>query len=551
MRKLTVLGLGVALLAAAGAALAAPGTDAAKADGVSSEVVSLRRLTQDEYRNSIADIFGPGIEIRGMFEPTIRVGGLQAASTAVLSVTPAGFESYTKMADSIAVQVTGEKLRDRLPCTPARAKAADDKCAGKILAHYGLLLFRRPLTDAELKSRITLAHTLAARQKNFYAGMRYGLASLIQAPDFLFRKEVAVPDAGGKDYTLEPYSRATRLSYLLWNSTPDAELLSAAQTGALSTEAGLKKQAGRLMASPRLEAGMRAFFNDMLELDTFDTVSKDSLLYPKWGVAIANSAKEETLKTVLDLTLTRDGDVRDLMTTRDTYINRNLAAVYRVPFPFNGDWVRYEFDPKAGRSGIITQVSMLAMFSHPGRSSPTKRGVALTDILLCEPTPNPPNNVDFSIINDTGGPLKTVRQRLMAHATNPVCASCHNHSDPVGLTLEGFDTIGGFRTTENGEVIDLKTRIRDTTINGAEDLGRYLHDNPKFTACLARKMFAYARGENTMRVRPNMFQAAYARFVDSGFHLRALLTGLAEGPELYSAPPPKPASGGGGKVSMH
>jgi hypothetical protein len=142
----------------------------------------------------------------------------------------------------------------------------------------------------------------------------------------------------------------------------------------------------------------------------------------------------------------KDGDMRDLMTTRKTYINRNLAAVYQLAFPFKGDWVEYEFPANSGRSGILTEVSMLSMFSHPGKSSPTKRGVALMDILLCEPTPAPPANVDFSVVNDVSGALKTVRERLTAHATNPTCASCHNHSDPIGLVLEGFDTIGGRRT---------------------------------------------------------------------------------------------------------
>ncbi len=513
----------------------------------SSRVVGLRRLTQDEYRNSIADIFGPGIEIRGVFEPTIRVGGLEAASTAVLSVTPAGFESYTKMADSIAEQVTSQKFRNHLACKPVSPGAADDDCARQLLQHYGLLLFRRPLSADELQGRVALAHALAGQQKDFYAGLRYGLASLIQAPDFLFRKDLAVPD-GAAAYTLEPYSRATRLSYLMWNTAPDEELLTAAGSGALNTDAGMKKEVDRLMASPRLEAGMRAFFDDMLELDTFDTVSKDSILYPKWGVAIANSAREETLRSVLDLSLAKNGDVRDLMTTRDTFIDRNLAAVYQVPFPFTAEWVKYTFAPDAGRSGLVTQVSMLSMFSHPGRSSPTKRGVALTDILLCEPTPTPPNNVDFSVINDASGGLKTVRQRLMAHATNPVCAACHTHSDPVGLTLEGFDTIGGRRTTENGQTLDLTTTIRGgATITGAEGLGHYLHDNPKFPACMARKLFAYARGEDAYRVRPTALQAAYQSFVDGGFRLRALLTALAEGPELYRAPPPAPD----GKLAMH
>jgi len=447
----------------------------------SSQVVSMRRLTQEEYRNSIADIFGKEIEVRGSFEPTIRVGGLQAASTSVLSVTPVGFESFTNMADSIAVQVTGEKYRAKLPCAPKDAKAPDDACTTQVLSHYGKLLYRRPLTNEEIKASVKLSNGLAKSQKDFYAGLRYGLASLLQAPDFVFRMESAVPGRD-KQWSLDPYSRATRLSYLMWDSTPDAELLQAAEKGELNTDAGLQKQIDRLMASPRLDTGMRAFFNDMLQLDNFDTVSKDSILYPKWSSGIAASAKEETLRTAIDLSLHANGDMRDLMTTRKTFLNRNLAADYQLPFQFKGDWVPYEFAPDSGRSGILTQASMLTMFSHPGRSSPTKRGVAVMDIFLCEPTPAPPANVDFSVVNDVNGALKTVRERLMAHATNSTCASCHNHSDPIGLSMEGFDTIGQRRTVENGKEIDLSATIQGKKFTGTEGLGKFLHDNPKYPA---------------------------------------------------------------------
>lgn len=504
------------------------------------QVASLRRLTQGEYRNSIADIFGPEIEVRGVFEPTIRVGGLQAASTAKLSVTPVGFESFTKMADAIAVQVTGEKYRAKLPCKPKNAKEADDACTSQVLSLYGEQLFRRPLTSDDLKARVALSHDLASKQKDFYAGLRYGLASLLQASDFVFRKEVAVLASDKQSYTLEPYSRATRLSYMLWNTTPDKELREAARNGDLNTAAGIDRQVTRMMSSPRLEVGMRAFFNDMLELDTFDTVSKDSILYPKWGSVIAASAKEETLRTVAAMAL-KDGDMRDLMTTRKTYINRNLAAVYQLPFPFKGDWVEYEFPANSGRSGILTEVSMLSMFSHPGKSSPTKRGVALMDILLCEPTPAPPANVDFSVINDETGPMKTVRERLNAHASNPTCASCHTHSDPIGLVLEGFDTIGGKRANmiEGGKPVDLSATLQGKAFTGAEGLGKYLHDSPKFTACIARKMFAYGRGENSEEVEPSAFKAAYKSFQDSGFKMKALLKGLATSPEFFAAPVPE------------
>jgi len=500
----------------------------------SNQVVGLRRLSEQEYRNSIADIFGKDIAVQGMFEPQIRMNGLIATSTSVLSLTPAGFESFSKMADSIAVQVTDEKHRGKLvSCTPKSAKAPDDACAAEFFGHYGLMLFRRPLTAAELKMRVDLARDMTKSTGDFYAGLRYGLAQQLQSPNFLFRKERAVP-AGGKVLTLEPYSRATRLSYLMWDTAPDTELLRAAETGELNTEAGLDKQVDRMLASPRLEAGMRAFFTDMLELDTFDTVSKDALIYPKWGGAMPSSAKEETLRTVINLTLRENGDLRDMMTTRKTFINRSVAALYDVDFTFDDDWMPYEFPKESGRSGIVTQVSMLSMFSHPGQSSPTKRGVALMDIFLCEPTPTPPANVDFSAINDTTGPLKTVRERLMAHATTPTCASCHTHSDPIGLSLEGFDTIGGRRLTENGQLIDLSATLQGKKFQDGTGLGQYLHDNPKFPACVAKKLYAYAKGADTEEVEPSAYKSAYKAFSDSGYRLRTLIKGLVESPEFFN-----------------
>jgi hypothetical protein len=528
----------VATMLASGA-LTAGHALAATAD--KTEVVSLRRLTQSEYRNSIADIFGPEIVVQGSFEPTVRIGGLEAASTAVLSITPSGFEAFSKMAYDIAAQVSAEKYRAKLPCAPKSAKEPDDVCMAQVLTHYGQSLYRRPLTQAELKNAVSLSHNLAKSAGDFYAGLRYGLASLIQSPEFLFRKEIAI-SADGNTYALEPYSRATRLSYLMWNSTPDSELLAAAQRGDLSTPAGLDKQVNRLMASPRLDVGMRGFFTDMLELDNFDTVSKDGVLYPKWGSVIGTSAREETLRTAIDMTLHADGDIRDLMTTHKTILNRNLAAVYQVPFPFEGgEWMPYEFSADSGRSGVLTQVSMLSMFSHPGRSSPTERGVALMDIFLCEPTPPPPADVDFSLINDVNNAtLRTTRQRLMAHASNKTCASCHTHSDPIGLTLEGFDTIGGRRTMEDGKPIDVSGVIQGKAFRDGQGLGQYLHDNPRYPACMARKLYAYARGQNSGEVQASAFTVAYKAFTDSGYHLRTLLKGLVEGPDFFNAPAPKP-----------
>jgi len=229
------------------------------------------------------------------------------------------------------------------------------------------------------------------------------------------------------------------------------------------------------------------------------------------------------------------------MTTRKTTINRTLAAIYNVPFDFDGEWMPYEFSKESGRSGILTQVSMLSMFSHPGRSSPTKRGVALMDIFLCEPTPLPPANVDFSIVNNTNGPLKTVRERLLAHATTPACASCHTHSDPIGLSLEHFDSIGSERLTENGAPIDVSGKLNKKSFDGAAGLGQVLHDDPKFTACFARKLYSYGVGANSEDVDAASFKAAYKTFTDKGYRLRDLLKAIATSPEFFKVSAPQPA----------
>jgi hypothetical protein len=501
-------------------------------------LAGLRRLTESQYRNSISDIFGANIMVQGKFEPDRRIGGLLAASGTTLSITPAGFEGYAKIADSVAKQVVDEKNRAKLlSCAPKSAALPDRDCASQIINQYGLLLFRRPLSSEELKARLDAAEAATKLSNNFYTGIRYSLTTLLSAPDFLFRPEIAVPK--GKGYTLDGYSRAARLSYMLWDTTPDTALLNAARSGVLDSEAGIKTEAARLMASPRLETGMRAFFSDYLELDTLGSITKDPTIYPKYSDQVAASAREETLHTVIDLTLKAGGDFRDIFTTRKTVINRQLAWIYDVPYNFNGEWMPYEFGEGAGRSGIVTQASMLSMFSHPGRSSPTKRGVALLDIFVCEPTPAPPANVDFSIVNDTTNPMRqTVRDRLMAHATNPTCASCHTHSDPLGLTLEQFDSVGERRLKDDGHDIDVSATMADKHFVGGAGLGQYLHDNPKVPACFVRKLVAYGVGANSEDMELDSVRPFLDGFRADGYRLPSLVKAIVTSPQFFSAPPP-------------
>src|SRR5262249_34864099 len=147
-------------------------------------------------------------------------------------------------------------------------------------------------------------------------------------------------------------------------------------------------QLNRMISSPRLEDGIRAFFADMLQLDGFENLVKDPTIYPKFNQAVSDSAKEQTLKTIVDLLVSKKRDYRDLFTSNETFINRPLASVYRVPFASNSEWAPYTFPDSAERSGILTQVSFLSLFSHPGTSSPTKRGIKILEIFMCQPTPD-------------------------------------------------------------------------------------------------------------------------------------------------------------------
>jgi hypothetical protein len=504
-------------------------------------ITQTRRLTESEYRNSIADIFGQDIVVNGRFEPEHREQGLLAIGASMLSISASGFEQYYAIAKRIADQATDDKHRDHfVTCKPANAKAHDDACSAQFVRTYGRLLFRHPLSPQEIAMRVKLAAAGADQAQDFNAGLKLALTSLLTAPQFLFRMETLEPDPAQKGAVrLDGYSRATRLSYMLWDSTPDETLLSAAASGELQTEAGVAQQVDRMLASPGLEAGVRAFFSDMLEFDLIDTVTKDAQIYPKFSQDVAASAKEETLRMLVNELLVKNSPYLDIFTTHTTYINRALASVYQVPFLSTDPWTQYTFADDSDRSGILTDFSFLGVFSHPGRSSPTKRGAALREVFLCEPTPQPPANVDFSIVNDTKNPsLKTVRARLLAHAEDDTCAGCHNKTDPIGLSLERFDSLGVHRTSENGDVIDVSAALDGKKFEGTQGLGSLLHANPKVPACLVRDLYAYGVGHAPTNADKAYLQTQTDAFISDNYGVKALLRRIVVSPAFYAPAAP-------------
>jgi hypothetical protein len=507
-----------------------------------SRIVAARRLTESQYRSAIKDVFGPDVVVNVRFEPEVRSDSLLAIGADTVSISANGLEGYFAAARSISQQALTEKNRSRVvTCAlpPEPAKVRDDPCLKQIVSSVGAQLFRRPIDPQMLAPRLTLAADVAEQTGKVDSGLESALVSLLTAPDFLFRIERAEAQLGANDtWTLDPYSRAARISFLLWDAPPDKELLAAAQSRDLMTEAGLKTQVDRLLASPRVEQGVRAFFTDYLQLDRFDGLTKDAAQYPKFSPAVAAAAREQTLRVVLAQVMRENADFREIFTTRDTFIDRSLGAIYRVPYAAKtkDEWVPYTFDEESGQSGVLTQVTFNSLFSHPARSSPTKRGVAVNEIFRCIIVPQPPADVDLSKLSSAANTGKTVRDRLIFHRSEPMCSGCHMLTDPAGLALEHFDGIGQHRLTENGAVIDVSSDFFGAHIDGARGLGEFLRNDPNVPACLVNRLRSFGTGRAPASEDQAAIDAMVQEFISDGFNVIRAMARLAASPASFTVP---------------
>lgn len=494
----------------------------------------VRRLTESQYRATIADIFGPEVPVTARFERSLREEGLIAIGTSEAGVSPYSIEQYDAGAHSIAAAVLGEKSRaTSVACKPK--SNFDSACAERFIERYGEQLFRRPLERSEVDRFVQAARNGQERLGDFYSGLQFALAGMLVSPEFLLRIERVGGSPGSHQRELNGWSKAMRLSYFLTNSTPDPELLRAAAAGELDSGRGLRKQVDRLIAGSHFERAVRAFFEDMLEFDKFDDLAKDSVVYPAFNSNVAADAKEQTLRTIVSLLVEQRGDYRDLFTTRQTFLTRPLGVIYRLPVPTRNGWEKTEFPPKSHRQGIESQIAFLALYSHPGRSSPTLRGKALREIFLCQEVPDPPAKVTFAGFADNANGLNpTARDRLTAHRNQPACAGCHKIMDPLGLTLENYDGVGTYRTAENGAKIDASGSLDGTDFQMPEGLAQALHDHPETPRCLVEKMYRFAVGRDTsMEERPYMDYLATA-FATNGYRVPDLMRTIALSHNFYA-----------------
>jgi hypothetical protein len=490
----------------------------------------VRLMTGKQYSQTIAYLFGSDISeaVPAPLPPLTRTDGLLASGSATIGVTSDQLQQIQQAASSVAAKVVDESHRDFLiPCKPANEKAADAACASKFLKQTGRLWYRHSLDDAKVNRLVGEANKAADQLKDFYAGLASALEGMLVSPEALFIVDAAEPDPDKKgERRLTAYSLASRLSFFLWNAAPDDALLKAAESGELYTQKGRAHVIDAMLASPRLEDGVRAFFDDMMGFNEFDSLSKDPLVYPAVTGGTLADAREQTLRTIIDHLITKKEDYRDLFTTRDTFMSMNLAAVYGVP-TVNG-WVPYEFPEGSPRTGLLTQVSFLAAHAHPARSSATRRGKALRELFLCQVVPSPPPNVDFSKLDDPDASLKTARARLQVHATNPSCAGCHKIMDPMGLALEHFDGAGEYRETEKGAALDTSGSLDGKQFTDVVGLGKALHDHPSLPSCLISRVYSYGTGGPISVAKDKETLANFKdRFAKAGYKLPDLLRDIA------------------------
>lgn len=483
----------------------------------------LRLMTADQYNNTLSYVFGPGISMPSSFAPVARTDGLLSVGSSFAGVTASQMEIYQKTAATAAQQVVDERNRHFLvPCEPKSPAAADDACARQFLGSVGRLVYRRALEPERLEEYVEKAGETANDLQDFYAGLSVALEGVLLSPRVLLVSERAEADPRNPGQSrLDAFSLATRLSFFLWNAGPDDLLLRAAESGDLQTEKGFHREVDRMLASPRLEAGMRAFFDDMLHFEDFNNLAKDGSIYPVFTSVAVQDSREQTLRTIMDQLLVKNQDYRDLFTSRETFISPALAAIYKLPT--SPGWSAYEFPADSPRAGLLTHISFLAGHSHPGRSSATLRGKALREVFLCQIVPRPPANVDFSAVENPKANLRTARDRVNFHLENPVCAGCHKITDPMGLALENFDGAGQYRDMERGVAIDASGSLDGKNFDNVAGLAQAMHDHPAVPACLVKRVYAYGTGSPTTASDRQFLSVLGQQFAESGYRLRDLL----------------------------
>ena len=485
------------------------------------------RLSQRQYTNTVHDLLGADVVVPKNLEPDMEQHGLFSVGSTVSSVSPLGVERYADAAASIVSQImeSDEKRAMLISCDPSESGEAE--CLGEVISTWGYRFWRRPLTDDEVDTLVNLGLGAAEKLESFDEGVRYALLAVLQSPYFLYRIESGEEVDGARRYT--GYEMAARLSYGLWNTGPDDELLEAAAEGALTEDAGLEAQVDRLLASERARVGVRNFFAEWLELYHLDYLNKDPNTFLHFSAELGAAAREETLSLMERLVIDEDRDIRDMFHAREAWVDRRLASIYNVPASADDGFGMIELPEDGPRAGFLGQVSFLALQAHAVSSSPTTRGIFVRERLLCQSIPTPPANLNTAIPEPSEDAV-TMRERLMVHMEDPSCAGCHGFIDPVGFGLEHFDGIGRYRILDNGGLIDTTGELDGSAFDGARELSTVLSESKAFTSCVVEKLYTHLNGHAPEEGEEGLLWNLEQEFIESGRRVRGLMRDIVLSP---------------------
>jgi hypothetical protein len=414
---------------------------------------------------------------------------------------------------------------------PGASSAADEAaCAKRILSNLERRAYRRPVSQADLQDVMPF-YEAGRKDGSFDRGIEQALERLLVSPQFLFRIERDPPGiAPGTPYRVSDLELASRLAFFLWSSIPDDELLNVAARGRLKDPAVLEREVRRMLADSRSESLVTNFAEQWLYVRDIDAKKPDELLFPDFDETLRNAFRRET-DLFLDSILRGNHSVLDLMTANYTFVNERLAKHYGIPNVEGTYFRRITFPPDSPRGGLLGQGSILTLTSYATRTSPVLRGKWILENILSAPPPPPPPNVPplKTEANDTGKPL-TMRQAMVLHRANPVCASCHARMDPIGFAMDNFDAVGRWRDTDAGQPIDASGVLPEgTKFSGVAELKKALLRQPEqFVDTIAEKLLMYAIARNVQYYDRPAIRAIVRQAAASNYTFASLVLGVVK-----------------------
>jgi len=384
--------------------------------------------------------------------------------------------------------------RSRIFIAQPKSPGEEETCAKQILSTLMRRAYRRPVSDADLARPMEFFRD-GRKEANFDAGIEAALSAVLVSREFLFRVEQEPKGLAGKSpYRITDLELASRLSFFLWSSVPDDELLDVAARGQLNQPDVLAKQTRRMLADPRSLSLVSNFASQWLHLRNLDSITPDGRLFPDFDDNLRQAMRRET-ELLFEEVLRDDRSVLDLLRTDHTFLNERLAKHYGIPNIYGPRFRRVALGPETPRGGLLRHASVLTVTSYATRTSPVIRGNWILGTLLGTPPPPPPPNVPALEDNAVSASLP-VRERLAQHRANAVCASCHDLMDPVGFALENFDALGRWRTLEEGKPVDASGGFPDgAKFIGVAGLEQALLNRPElFAGTLTEKLLTFALG---------------------------------------------------------